>query len=256
MGRSATPTLVSTGALCLAFLLASCGSPEPDPAAQEAPSAAASTPAPPATTTAQPSSSASGNATTAPAPSAPPGTAPAPGLVTHTTSDGTLSFDHPGNWTAADNPGEAPLGGVSVVVSDATGRQLASLQTNLVTGSVCAEGMPYSIIDSEPLPALAQPSGTPTFRFESRSNPLATDPMSMVTFAYGITSAPAPTGPEACPISHFFTWPPSGAAFGGIYDPFDTSPGKPQHVDTPQAYAETEEYQKIRAMITSLHPAG
>lgn len=254
MGRSASPTLVSSGALCLAFLLASCGTPEAEPAAQEVPSAAASTPAPPsapATTTATPSSSASGDATTAPATSA-----PAPGLVTYTTSDGRLSFDHPGNWTVAENPGEAPVGGVSVVVNDAAGRQLASLQTNLVTGSVCAEGVPYSIIDSEPLPALAQPGGTPTFRFESRSNPLATDPVNMVTFAYGITSAPAPTGPEACPISHFFTWPPSGAAFGGIYDPFDTSPGRPQHVDTPHAYAETEEYQKIRAMITSLRPAG
>ncbi|RJT79053.1 hypothetical protein D6T63_10455 [Arthrobacter cheniae] len=143
-----------------------------------------------------------------------------------------------------------------VVVNDAAGRQLATLQTNLVTASVCTEKVPYSVINSEPLPALAQAGETPTFRFESRTNPYATDPVKMVTFAYGITSSPDPTGPDACPIAHFFTWPPSGAAFGGIYDPFDTSPGRPMHVDTPEVYAETEEYQKIRAMITSLRPTG
>jgi hypothetical protein len=80
--------------------------------------------------------------------------------------------------------------------------------------------------------------------------------MKATVLAYGITSAPEPTGPEACPIAHFFSWPPSGAMFGGVYNPFDTSPGNEPHVDTPEAYKETAEYKNIRRMITSLRPAG
>lgn len=145
--------------------------------------------------------------------------------------------------------------GVSVVVQDPAGRQVATLQTNLVTGAVCPAELPYALLDSEPLPALAQESGTPRFVFEGRTDPAVADPVAASTLAYGITSAPEPTGPTACPIAHFFPWPPSGAAFGGIYDPFEVYPGKPMHVDTPQAYMETEEYQDIRTMITSLRPS-
>jgi hypothetical protein len=260
MGRSATPTVGFTGAVCLAFILTSCATPQANPATpQETPPAATSTSSPPSdstTTPANPDGSATSNPTANPATSAPASSAPEADVVTYTTSDGALSFDHPIDWTVAESPDAAAPGGVSVVVNDAAGRQLATLQTNLVTGSVCTEKVPYSLIDSEPLPALAQAGETPTFRFESRTNPYATDPVKMVTFAYGITSSPDPTGPDACPIAHFFTWPPSGAAFGGIYDPFDTSPGRPMHVDTPEVYAETEEYQKIKAMITSLRPTG
>lgn len=260
MGRSATPTVLSTGALCLAFIVTSCGTPE---ANQATPPAAPSTASPPSDTTtpsAGPEDSVTSNpttpATSAAATSPPASPAPAADLVTYTTSDGALSFDHPIGWAVAENPDTAASGGVSVVVHDAAGRQLATLQTDLVIGSVCSERVPYSVIDSQPLPALAQAGGMPTFRFESRTNPHATDAVQMTTFAYGITSSPDPTGPDACPIAHFFPWPPSGAAFAGIYDPFDTSPGRPMHVDTPQAYTETEEYQQIKAMITSLRPTG
>jgi hypothetical protein len=44
--------------------------------------------------------------------------------------------------------------------------------------------------------------------------------------------------------------------FGGVYNPFDTTPGNPPNVDTPQAYMETTEYKNVRAMITSLRPVG
>ncbi|PPB48281.1 hypothetical protein C4K88_15120 [Arthrobacter pityocampae] len=175
--------------------------------------------------------------------------------VTYRTPDGALSFDHPRDWTVISSA-PAPSQGVAVDVEDDAGRRLASLQTELVTGAVCPEKVPYALLDSEPLPALAQPAGTPRFVFESRTDPSVPDPVAASSFAYGITSAPLPDGPTACPIAHFFTWPPSGAAFGGVYDPFEAYPGKPMHIDTPQAYMETEEYQRIRTMLTSLRPGG
>jgi len=94
----------------------------------------------------------------------------------------------------------------------------------------------------------------PRFVFEGRSYP-GTNP-TPDPLAYGITSAPAPSGPTACPIFHFFTWPPSAAMFGGAYNPFDPSIGDTPEPDTPQAYTQTAEYDDLRAMITSLRPAG
>ncbi|WP_104180475.1 hypothetical protein [Arthrobacter sp. B0490] len=241
MGRLTVRVVMSSGAVGLALLLSSC-SPGPGPAPgdtgaqQPQPVAAGPTASPPA---GQPSAD---------------GTEPADGWSTYTTSDGALSFDHPADWTVAGAP-EPPPEGVSVVVGDETGRQLATLRTGLVTGAVCPAEIPYALLDTEPLPALTQGSATPRFVFEGRTDPAVPDPVAASTLAYGITSAPEPTGPTACPLAHFFSWPPSGAAFGGIYDPYLVYPGKPQHIDTPQAYMETPEYQDIRRMITSLRPA-
>ncbi|MBG6225065.1 hypothetical protein IWX63_001630 [Arthrobacter sp. CAN_A2] len=249
MGCPGRSVLLSSGALCL-VLLSSCASPDAGADAD-----AAGTPV-------APSASATPTAGAPPStnpPSAPPASGAPPaadaGWATYTTPGGGLSFDHPGDWTVvASTP--IPPEGVAVAVEDAAGRRLASLRTNLVTGAVCPAEVPYSLLDSEPLPALTQATGTPMFVFEGRTDPLVADPMAASTLAYGITSAPFPEGPTACPIAHFFTWPPSGAAFGGAYDPYRIHPGKPMHVDTPQAYMETKEYQQIRTMLTSLRPAG
>lgn len=244
MGRPATPALLFPGALCLVFLVSSCGS----PGAGSTGTAQSQEVARPVTAESPPEPQ--------PQPSDQPSDPAADGdWSTYTTSDGSLSFDHPADWIVTALP-DPPAGGVAVAVGDRHGRHLAVLQTDLVTGAVCPAELPYSLLDSEPLPALAQASGTPRFVFEGRMDPAVTDPVKMTTLAYGITSGPEPSGPEACPISHFFTWPPSGAAFGGVYDPFAIYPEKPQHVDTPQAYMETDEYQDIRATITSLRPAG
>jgi hypothetical protein len=258
MGRPTAPVLMSSGAVGLAILLAGCGAgpgaaPEGSESQQARPAAA--TPAPTQTQTPTPTQDPTTPSTPAGVPSEPGAAGPPEGWVTYTTADGSLAFDHPAEWTVADAP-EAPPAGVSVVVGDATGRQLATLQTDLVTGAVCPAELPYSLLDAEPLPALAQGPVTPRFVFEGRTDPAVADPVAASTLAYGITAAPEPTGATACPLAHFFPWPPSGAAFGGIYDPFLVYPGKPPHIDTPHAYMETAEYQGIRAMITSLRPAG
>jgi hypothetical protein len=202
---------------------------------------------------------ASGTATASDSPASATGTPSATlpaGWKTFTTSDGKLAFDLPPDWAIKDSAGQAPQGGVLVEIRTPAGKLMATLRTNMVVGAECLGKQQYNMYDSEPLPALKQPSGTPRFTFESRQDDTATDPVKMTTFAYGITSAPEPSGPLACPMAHFFSWPPSGAMFGGVYNPFDTTPDNPPNIDTPQAYMETTEYKNVRAMITSLRPVG
>lgn len=178
------------------------------------------------------------------------------GWKTFTTPDGKLAFDLPTGWTVTDPDGVSSPDGVFVEVRNPAGKLMATLRTNMVAGAECTKKQQYNVYDSEPLPALKQPGGTPRFTFESRQDDTATDPAKATILAYGITSAPEPTGTTACPMAHFFSWPPGGAMFGGVYNPFDTAPGNPPNVDTPHAYMETPEYKNIRAMITSLRPAG
>ena len=203
---------------------------------------------------------ASGTATATDSPelatATPSATVPA-GWETFTTSDGKLAFDLPSEWVTKEPAGQASqAGGVVVEVRNPAGKLMATLRTNMVVGAECTRKQQYNMYDSEPLPALKQPSGTPRFTFESRQDDTVTDPVKMTVLAYGITSAPVPTGATACPMAHFFNWPPSGAMFGGVYDPFDTTPGNPPNVDTPEVYMDTPEYKNIRAMITSLRPAA
>jgi hypothetical protein len=172
------------------------------------------------------------------------------------TPDGKLQFDYPAEWTVKDRSAEAASGAVFLEVLNPHGKSLATLRTDVVTGAECTQRIPYSVLDLVPVPALAQQGATPHFIFELRLYPAEKDPMKANVMAYGISSAPKPSGPDACPIFHFFTWPPSGASFGGVYNPFDTTPGNEPNVDTPEAYRNTSEYQDIRKMVTSLRPAG
>lgn len=246
MHRSAPPPMAVSGALCLAFLLVACGPPASSPATTSpAATATSTTTATPTATSASPSATASASASSD----------PEAGWKSYTTADG-LIFDYPAEWKITDPAGEAAPGGVFVNITNANGKNLATLRTNMVTGSECTEKQPFGVYESEPVPALEQDGRVPRYTFESRTDTTATDPKLMTLFAYGITTAAEPTGTEACPIFHFFTWPPSGAMFGGVYDPFDTTPGNEMHVDTPEVYMGTQEYKNIKKMITSLRPAS
>jgi hypothetical protein len=241
MHRSASSAIAAAGILSCALFLGACG--QGNPGASPSPGTSSPRASSP-TTSASPTTTASSSGTAA-------------AWTKYTTSDGTLSFEYPAGWTIKEPAGPVPpSGGVFVGISNAKNKQVATLRTNMVTGSECTEKHPYSVLDSQPLPALAQGGTTPRFTFESRMDSSATDPAKMNQLAYGITSVPEPTGTEACPIFHFFTWPPSGAMFGGAYDPLDTSGGGSPGVDTPEAYMQTQEYKDIKRMITSLKPAS
>jgi hypothetical protein len=238
-----------SAAMMMVALLGACGT----PAAPVSPSPSMPTVPPVA------SPPASGGGSDVPATeSSAPGT-PAPTAAnwqTFKTPDGKLQFDYPAEWKVKDRSTEAPAGAVFLEVLNAGGKSLATLRTKVATGSECTQRIPYSVLDFVPVPALAQQGATPNFIFELRLYPAEKDPKKANVMAYGISSAPKPSGPDACPIFHFFTWPPSGASFGGVYDPFDTTPGNEPNVDTPEAYLDTAEYQNIRKMVTSLRPAG
>lgn len=246
MHRSAPSAIAVSGALCLAFLLVACGPPASSPST--------SSPEPTATTTTSASPTATSTTSASPTATASPSSNPEAGWKSYTTADG-LIFDYPEEWKVTDSAGEAAPGGVFVKITNANGKNLATLRTNMVTGAECTVKQPYGVYETLPLPALEQNGTVPRYVFETRTDTTATDPKLMTLFAYGITTAPEPTGTEACPIFHFFNWPPSGAMFGGVYDPFDTTPGNEMHVDTPEVYMGTQEYKNIKKMITSLRPA-
>lgn len=234
--RPAASLATVISAVCAAAVLAGCGTPAPA-TSSPATSAAATASAPPSTAT------------------SPPVTVPA-GWKTFTTSDGTLAFDYPEAWTIVDPAGPPSEGGVFVALVSDYGKTMATLRTNMLTGAECPETLPFMVYDTEPVPALAQDGKAPRFVYEGRTDPASSDPSRSLTLAYGITSEPEPVGDTACPISHFFKWPPNVAMFSGIYDPFDTTPGAPKNVDTPEVYMDTTEYKDVKQAITSLRPAG
>ncbi|MGZ4662017.1 MAG: hypothetical protein ACXVYB_12135, partial [Arthrobacter sp.] len=137
-----------------------------------------------------------------------------------------------------------------------------TLQTNVVTGSECLDNVPFSVLDAEPIPALAQKGvpneGTPRYVFETRGDDSAAAPTRSTLAAYGITMMPEEAGTLACPLFLYFNWPPSGATFAGGYSPANnTTPGSPSlpYLQKAKLYVETGEYRNIRRMITSLRPA-
>ena len=171
--------------------------------------AATSTAPSPSATTAPPSASPSAVQTaTATATVEPTATATATKAAwkTFTTADGQLAFDLPPAWSVRDPAGELPEGGGAFAeVTNEAGRPLATLRTNMATGSTCMEKYPFSEFESQQMPALAQNGDVPRYVFETRGDATAPGPADTPAAAYGITTVEAPTGDTACPIFHFFT---------------------------------------------------
>ena len=238
------PALILVGAA-----VAGCGPQAGPPAASPTTTAASASPTPSATS--------SPTETASPAPAT---TTTRGSLKTFTTADGQLAFDLPATWSVRDPAGELPEGGGAFAeVTNEAGRPMATLRTNMATGSTCLEKYPYAVLESQELPALAQDGETPRFIYETRGNTATPGPADTPAAAYGIVSVPAPTGDLACPMFHFFTWPPTAAMFGAFYNPENNrTPGVESlpYLEQARRYMDTTEYQNIRRMITSLRPAG
>ncbi|TLM72212.1 hypothetical protein [Pseudarthrobacter sp. NamB4] len=256
MRRSARFGAITPAVLFSLSLLTACGGPatQPQPTPSSASPSAAATPTPTAmeTTTA----AASPSVTVGTAASTPPSDS----WTTYTTAAGDLSFDLPAGWNIKDPAGElAEGGGAFAEVTSEDGRLLATLRTNMATGSTCTERYPYSVLESQDMPQLAQSGTVPRYTFETRGEAGIPGPPDTPAAAYGITSAPLPEGDSACYIFHFFTWPPNAATFGAFYNPeLNLTPGDPSlpYLEKAKLYAQTPEYQDIKRMITSLRPAG
>jgi len=248
MRRSVWP---GAAVLLSASLLTACGGPAAQP--QATPSGTTSTTSEPAA----PTSPTTTAATMTPTASAP---ASASLWTTYTTAAGDLAFDLPSTWNIKDPAGElAEGGGAFAEVTNEDGRLLATLRTNMATGSTCTEKYPYSVLKSQEMPQLAQYGTVPRYTFETRGNSTAAGPPDTPAAAYGITTAPLPEGDSACYMFHFFNWPPNAATFGAFYNPeLNLTPGDASlpYLEKAKLYAGTQEYREIKRMITSLRPAG
>jgi len=169
-----------------------------------------------------------------------------------------MAFDLPAAWSVRDPAGElAEGGGAYAEVRNQAGKVMATLRTNMAIGSSCTQKYPYEVLDSADVPELSRDGVVPQFVFETRGNAVTPGPPGVQAAGYGITSGPPPTGPSACPIIHFFRWPPNSAMFGAFYDPENNAtPGDPSlpYQELAKKYRETAEYADIKQMITSLRP--
>jgi hypothetical protein len=257
MRRSVWPGAAVPAVLFSLSLLTACGGPASPPQGTTSGVSTASE-----TATAQPTPTETITVAASPdITGSPAGTPPAAASwTTYTTAAGDLAFDLPSAWNVKDPAGElAEGGGAFAEVTSEDGRLLATLRTNMATGSTCTEKYPYSVLESQELPQLAQHGTVPRYTFETRGNETMSGPPDTPAAAYGITSAPLPEGDSACYIFHFFTWPPNAATFGAFYNPeLNLTPGRPNlpYLEKAKLYAGTPEYQDIKRMITSLRPAG
>lgn len=261
MSRSNSSGVAVPAAFLLAVLLTGCGQQAAPPA-----SGTASGPAASGTTTAPPGQGPSpgGTASQEPSSGGTPSTAGAPtasaAWTKYTTADGQLTFDVPAAWTVTDPAGElAEGGGAFAEVRNQAGKPLATLRTNMATGSTCTERYPYAILDSQEMPALTRNGMTPRYVFETRGNAENPGPADTPEAAYGIVTGPVPTGDSACYMFHFFFWPPNSAMFGAFYNPANNeTPGDATlpYLEQAKRYADTSEYRDIRRMITSLRPTS
>lgn len=241
MRRPASSAAVLPAVVLSVFLLAGCAPQAGTPTTPGSPGGTATSATSPPTTTPTTTSTATA------------------AWTSFTTADGELTFDHPAAWSVRDPAGELPEGGGAFAeVANQAGKPLATLRTNMATGSTCMERTPYSVLESQELPALAQNGATPLYIFETRGNDATPGPADTPAAAYGIQTSPLPTGPTACPIFHFFTWPPTAAMFGAFFSPENNvTPGAESlpYLEQARKYAQTDEYRDLKKMITSLRPA-
>lgn len=244
--------LLAPAAFLIAALLAGCAQPA---GPSETPAGTASDLPASVTATAPPESTQVPGET-----KSPDGSGTSAAWTSYTTADGQLIFDHPASWSVKDPAGElAEGGGAYAEITNPAGKPLATLRTNMATGSTCTDRFPYAVLDSQALPALTLKGSTPRFVYETRGTATAPGPADTPAAGYGITSGLPASGDSACAIFHFFTWPPNAAMFGAFYDPANNeTPGDRSlpYLEKAKIYTETAEYRDIRRMITSLRPAG
>lgn len=172
----------------------------------------------------------------------------------YTTSDGSLAFDHPGNWTVEEVPPLAndPAGGVSVRVHDAGGGLVAQLDTGLIADLICAdpdEGVKYTEYDSQPMPELDSVQGTDQ-RFVYRSVAFSNAERGEPVATYAVISEIGDRG--QCGLFDFFTFTESsGGRFAGRYPAEEVAAGQ-SYLDAAAAYKNSAEFSDVKRMLTSL----
>ncbi|MFP5368121.1 MAG: hypothetical protein ACLGIS_15000, partial [Actinomycetes bacterium] len=157
MRRPAPARAVIPAVILSLSLLTACGG----PASQPQPSPSSASPSSAAATATESTTAAASPGATGTSPVTPP---PSASWTTYTTAAGDLSFDLPSTWNIKDPAGElAEGGGAFAEVTSEDGRLLATLRTNMATGSTCTEKYPYSILESQDMPQLTQYGMVPRY---------------------------------------------------------------------------------------------
>lgn len=194
--------------------------------------------------------------TTAPAAPAPEEPAPQE-LVSFTTADGMLQFDHPAGWTVQplSSPSKDQFNqtGEALEVVNADGQTMGELITGLAVGFVSVPGVPYFEFEYEPLTGLADKDPgrgeAPAFVFHGL------DQVAGFEAQMAITGSGRETGRESSVLRHGFEFVPgaSGAFFNRPIGPGTVLPVDPALTGAArmEAYMQTEEYKDIKAMMMS-----
>jgi hypothetical protein len=229
--------------LALAFTLSSCSAPvvdEPKPSST-----------PTVSTTGQPNPAPTGTPTLTATPSAPIKSqtpeAVAPKLKTFTFSDGHISFDYPANWTVETHQGgyfdpAKKANAVKAVISDEKGDVVAHISSGTEGG---ATGGPVirTILDSKELPAFKTTEGPASFAFLKDDYPSGGEPY----YFMGVVTERYMEEGETASVNSFLLVE-NGLASAVVEF------GSPafKSLDSAKAWMKTEQYNKLKTMMTSL----
>ena len=145
-------------------------------------------------------------------------------------------------------------GGVFVDLVSDYGKSIATLRTGMVTGAQCAEKYPFSVFDSEQLPALAQVGETPRF---VRGPGYPASRRGVEVFALATASPPGPNPWGTPPVRSSTSSPgrrtgPCSAASMTL----STRPRVLRRTWTPRRSTSPPASTRTLPAITSLRPAG
>ena len=179
-------------------------------------------------------------------------------LVTYTTADGMLQFDHPSGWTVRELSSPArdvynqTTDELEIVNKD--GVTMGELITGVVAGFMQLPGVPYYEFDYEPLTGLEdkepERGDIPAFVFQALEQPAGFDAQMAIT-AWGRDNQT-----ESAVLVHGFGFIPgvSGAFFSRPIAPDTVLPVDPSltGANRLEAYMQTREYADVKQMMMSL----
>lgn len=174
-----------------------------------------------------------------------------------TTSDRTLVFDIPLDWTVRELPSESndhdKLTGVSLEVVNADGKVMGRLNSGLIYGQVMVPPFPYHELEYEPLTGLKNTEPEyredPAFVYQALEQPEGFQAM------LGITNFGRTTEAEIGALRQGFSFVEGagGGFFSLFLQPRVVDPESPlSELEWLKGYMQTEEYADIKRMMMSL----
>jgi hypothetical protein len=174
---------------------------------------------------------------------------------TYTFPDGHISFDLPTGWSAkieqddynenADNPG-GKENSLAANIFDETGGKVAHI-TSGGTGGLVGGPVNRTILDSQELSAFDSRDGASHFAYVKDDYP--TNPLTVRYYMGVVADFFMTEGPDSTSVNSFMIMP-NGAATAVAQIDASMTP------ETAEAWMKTDQYVKLRALLTSLRYAA